>query len=114
MFSIERHLAENRNGQLLETPVGWVMFWRPDDKSIYIDDIGVFEQFRHMGFVVDLAGVVEEIARAEGRTTLYTNIHMCVPGASRMHDIVSEFGFDLFLQSEIINVYRKEIDGKST
>lgn len=109
MFSIHKHLAENRNGQLIETPVGWVMFWRPDDKSIYIDDIGVEDEYRHMGFVIDLAGVVENIARAEGRSVIYTNIHMCVPGAERMHEIVTRYGFDLYLPSEIINVYRKYI-----
>lgn len=64
-----------------------------------------------MGFVVDLANVVENIARAEGRDTLYTNIHMCVPGADKMHEIVTQFGFELYLPSEIINVYRKSIDG---
>lgn len=110
MFSIHQHLSENRNGQLLETPVGWVMFWRPNDKSIYIDDIGVYPQYRHMGFVVELANVIENIARAEGRTIMYTNIHMCVPGAEKMHQIVSQYGFDLYLPSEIINVYRKQVD----
>lgn len=86
------------------------MFWRPDDKSIYIDDISVFPEYRHMGFVVELANVIENIARAEGRTIMYTNIHMCVPGAGKMHQIVSEYGFDLYLPSEIINVYRKNVD----
>lgn len=95
----------------MEFPVGWVMFWRPDSKSIYIDDIGIYPEFRHLGFVVDIANVVENIARAEGRDILYTNIHMSVPGAKHMHDIVTDYGFELYLPSEIINVYRKKIDG---
>lgn len=109
MFSIANHLSENRNGQVIETPVGWVMFWRPDSKSLYIDDIAVNKEFRHLGFVVDLANLVENIAIAEERTTLYTNIHMCVEGAQKMHEIVTEYGFELIQPSEIINIYRKTI-----
>lgn len=108
-IDLSNHLEENRNGQVIETPIGWVMFWRPDEKSMYIDDISVFPEFRHLGFVVDLASIVEQIAIAEGRNMLYTNIHPTVDGADRMHEIVVRYGFVPYLVSEIINVYRKEL-----
>jgi len=107
---LNKHIEENRDGQILTTPVGWVMFWRPDSYSIYIDDISVYPEFRNQGFILDLASVVENIAIAEGRHILYTNIHPSVAGAPRMHDIVIEYGFEPYIISPIINVYKKVID----
>jgi len=108
-MDIAKHIAENRDGFTIETPGGWVMAWRPGPDSIYIDDICIYPEFRNSGFVVALATVVEDMARHDGCRYLYTNIHPTVEGADRMEHIVLEFGFEKYLSSEIINVYRKEL-----
>jgi hypothetical protein len=106
MLSIAQHTKSNRDGDVLETPEGWVQYWRTRD-GIYIDDICVYKPGQKA--VIRLAGAVEKIAKEEGKKYLYTNLHPQIAGTERMHMIVYKFGFRPIIMHDIINVYRKEI-----
>lgn len=105
-MDITKHTKVNRNGDVLNTPEGWVQYWRLPE-GIYIDDICVFKTGQKA--VIRLAGAVEQIAKEEGRKYLYTNLHPAIPGTERMIEIIHKFGFRPIIMHDIINVYRKEI-----
>lgn len=105
-FNIIEHTRQNRNGDVLETPEGWVQYWRLPE-AIYIDDIHVNKTGEKA--VVRLASAVEQIAREEGRKYLYTNLHPHIPGTDRMNEIVHKFGFRIIGMHDVIVIYRKEI-----
>lgn len=106
MVDLDKYL-EQCNGQVLDTSIGSVVFWRPDTDSLYIDSSTLYSA----EFAPELINIIENIALAEGRNTLYTSIHMCIIGAEKLHETLAEAGLSLYLPSEIINVYRKKIDG---
>lgn len=104
--NIIEHTRVNRNGDVIETPEGWVQYWRLPD-GIYIDDIHVNRTGEKA--VIRLAGAVEQIAKEEGRKYLYTNLHPHIPGTDRMLQIVHKYGFKVIGMHDVIIILRKEI-----
>lgn len=110
MIDIKKHIIKNRNGCVLETPEGWVLYWRFDD-SIWIDDLEVYETNNQVA--LRLASAVERIAREEGRHFMYTNLHPMIKGTDRMEQLIMKFGFELYSESDLINIYIKELKPES-
>ncbi len=106
MIDLKKHVEKNRNGSILETPEGWVQFWRFED-SIYIDDLEVYEPGKQS--VIRMTEKIENLAKEEGRRFLYTNLHPVVPGTDRMRHIVEKYGFKPVYESAVIVILKKEI-----
>lgn len=106
MLNVSEHTRQNRDGDILETPEGWVQYWRLPT-AIYIDDICVFQTKQQA--VLRLAGAVEQIAKEEGRKYIYTNLHPSIPGTDRMLHIVTKFGYKVICENPVIIVLRKEL-----
>lgn len=105
-INISKHVKQNRNGDILETPEGWIQYWRLPN-GIYIDDLEVYNPGQQS--VLRLAGAVEAIAKEEGRKYLYTNLHPSIDGTARMLHIVSKFGFLPTTIDDVIIVLRKDL-----
>ncbi len=105
-----QHLTESRQqGELLSYPVGYCIISRPNDESIYLEDVFVNPEVRGEQWVQWMADQVAEMGRREGRVYLYSDIQPESPNAELMHELMTALGMRRLWTTPVLDIYRKVI-----
>ena len=108
------YLAANRQGQLIESPLGFLVVSRPNADSLWIEDLWVSPEHRGAHAAPALADIAASLALTEGRSQLWGDIVPSSPTAEVMHELMTKYGFELTASTPILNIYRKFLHGQPT
>jgi hypothetical protein len=107
---VSMHIAKSRPAwEIISYPVGYVAISRPDNDSIYIEDIFVNPEVPEEQWVPWLLSQVTDIAKLEGKVYLYTDLIPSAPNAVDMDKLMVDYGLRKLWTSPIIDIYRKVI-----
>lgn len=107
---MHRHLADSRSGgELISYPVGYVIISRPDDNSIYLEEIFVNPDVRSKGWVFWMASQIEQLGHKEGRSYMYGDLSPSCPNNELMDRLMVKFGMRKLYTTPVLDIYRKVI-----
>jgi len=105
-----KYLMERLGDSIIEAPEGFVTYrFLEDNKTVYIVDIFVKEEFRTQGIASKLADMVVEKAKALGSTKLLGTVIPTTKNSTISLKVLLGYGMVLESATNNLIVFKKEI-----
>ena len=109
MSLYSQYISERSNESIIESDRGFVSFKRIDEKSMYMVDMYVVPEHRHLSNAKKMADIVADIAKRDGCTRLLSSVVPSTNNATASIKLHIAYGMSVIGASDDLIMFGKDL-----